>query len=104
MYGLKQRDLDALLHHLRRIRGIEKAWLFGPRAMGNYKVGSDIDIAVSGIDIDRDDLLHTIDLLNEVEPIPFFVEIVCFEEIDNPMLKDHILTHGKLLLENKADD
>lgn len=75
--------MDALIHHLKNIKGIEKAWLFGSRAMGNYKPGSDIDIAVMGTNISNHDILYAIDTLNEEEPIPFFIEIIDFNKIDN---------------------
>ncbi len=101
MYGLKQRDTDALKKHLSSITGIKKAWIFGSRAMGNYKEGSDIDIAIIGQGIHRSAILHAIDALNEEEPIPFFTEIIDFNTIDNPRLKEHILQQGQLLLDIK---
>lgn len=103
MYGLKQRDIDAIKKHLMRITGIEKAWLFGSRAMGNYKQGSDIDIAIAGQEINRSDILQAIDAINEEEPIPFFTEIIDFNTIDNPKLKEHILQQGQLLLDIKRE-
>lgn len=103
MYGLKQRDIEALKKHLVNIAGIEKAWLFGSRAMGNYKQGSDIDIAIAGQEINRSDILQAIDAINEEEPIPFFTEIIDFNTIDNPKLKEHILQQGQLLLDIKRE-
>jgi len=103
MYGLKQRDIDAIKKHLTRITGIDKAWIFGSRAMGNYKQGSDIDIAIVGQNINRSEILQAIDAINEEEPIPFFTEIIDFNTIENPKLKEHILQQGQLLLDTKRE-
>ena len=45
----------------RKIVWTQKVWLFGSRAMGNYKQGSDIDIAIVGQEINRSDILQAID-------------------------------------------
>lgn len=98
MYGLKQRDIDAILKHLANIEGLEQAWLFGSRAMGNYKEGSDIDIAIKGTSLNRHSILQAIDILNEEEPIPFYIQIIDFSTIENEKLRKHIKTKGKLLI------
>ena len=54
-----------------------------------------------GQEIHRSDILQAIDALNEEEPIPFFTEIIDFNTIDNPKLKEHILQQGQLLLDTK---
>ena len=99
MWGLLQRDIDAILKHLNNIEGLEKAWLFGSRALGNYKEGSDIDIAIMGTSIKRQNILQTTDILNEEEPIPFFIQIIDFNTITNKNLKEHILNKGILLID-----
>lgn len=44
--GLKKDDLDIIIQILVSTAGIEKAVISGSRAKGNYKPGSDIDIAL----------------------------------------------------------
>ena len=66
-FGLKQNTIEAICSCLGSNRKIEKAILYGSRAMGNYTDGSDIDLALSGdqlsltdllkLEIDLDDLL-----------------------------------------------
>lgn len=48
MYGLLDCDIEYILKAMNQFKEIESAILFGSRAMGNYKKGSDIDIAVCG--------------------------------------------------------
>ena len=46
MYGLLDRDIKYIIKALEQHDEIEKAIIFGSRAMGNYKKGSDVDIDV----------------------------------------------------------
>ena len=48
MFGLLDRDIKYIIKALEQHDEIEKAVIFGSRAMGNYKKGSDVDIAIIG--------------------------------------------------------
>ncbi|HED05295.1 MAG TPA: nucleotidyltransferase domain-containing protein [Ignavibacteria bacterium] len=74
----------------------EKAVIFGSRAIGNFKRGSDIDIALYGKKL-TSDILNNIKIkLNEQLPIPYFIDIVNYAEIQNENLKKHIDREGKV--------
>ncbi len=47
-HGLWQRDIEEIVQANRRFPEIEEVLLFGSRAKGNYKLGSDVDIAIKG--------------------------------------------------------
>jgi predicted nucleotidyltransferase len=47
-FGLSKSDTDYIVLTLNRFPEVEKAMIFGSRAIGNYKKGSDVDIAVIG--------------------------------------------------------
>ncbi|MBM7571850.1 nucleotidyltransferase family protein [Aquibacillus albus] len=78
---------------------IESGIIFGSRAMGNYKRGSDIDIAITGKGITSKTLYMLSDLLNEEYPLPYFFDIIHYESISNENLKDHIDKEGKIIYE-----
>jgi len=42
-----------ILQELKRRKEIQKAAIFGSRAMGNYKNGSDVDLVIYGPDVTR---------------------------------------------------
>ena len=75
-FGLSDTVIKELQDVFRRYSNIEKVLIFGSRSKGNYRAGSDIDLAVIGKDIDYrlilnlqcdiDDLglLYSIDLLD----------------------------------------
>lgn len=51
-YGLSEQQLQQIIDLLAKFPQIEKAVLFGSRALGTYKKGSDVDIALMGSDVD----------------------------------------------------
>ena len=61
---------------------------------GNYKTGSDVDIALLGIDAVEDLCLKINAVLNERLPLPYHFDIVCYNTVINPDLKKHIDTVG----------
>ena len=98
-HGLSQRSVDTLCGIFRKYTALKKVVLYGSRAMGNYKNGSDIDIT---LDVDDDftdrDLLRICGELDE-SSIPYFVDCSIFSKIGNNDLKDHIVRVGKVLYE-----
>jgi uncharacterized protein len=94
MFGLLKRDIKYITKALKQFDNIEKAIIFGSRAMGNYKSGSDVDIAIVGKNINRHILSQISDLLNEEYPLPYFFDVINYNEINNPELKKHIDIFG----------
>ena len=68
---------------------VEKAVLFGSRAKGNFYEGSDIDIAVFGEKLDFEKMLNISILMDEIELLQA-IDLVHFEKIKEPELKNHI--------------
>lgn len=75
---------------------IYKVILFGSRAKGNYKKGSDIDLAVSGKNLNERLILDIKAFINEELPIPYHVDIVDYSTLNHAELKEHIDRAGKL--------
>ncbi|HEX8332232.1 MAG TPA: nucleotidyltransferase domain-containing protein, partial [Segetibacter sp.] len=55
--GLKLEQLGKILKQLGQSKQVQEAFVFGSRAKGTYKPGSDIDLAVKGKNIKPNDLL-----------------------------------------------
>ena len=73
-YGLTERDLAHILSALRQFPQIEQALIFGSRAKGTCKTGSDVDLAIKGKAITYQDVTRLSDLLNERFPLPYFFQ------------------------------
>lgn len=68
---------------------VEEVIVFGSRAKGNYKPGSDIDLAIKGPSLTREDLCALAGAFEE-SLLPFFVDLLSYSSITNPDLKAHI--------------
>ena len=93
-FGIYDKSYHLLLETLTLFPAIEKAVIFGSRAIGNYKKGSDVDLAVFGKKVDVKTILQLSMVLNHEQPIPYFFDVVDFNTIDNKELKKHIVVKG----------
>ena len=78
-YGLRDSDLECIVNATKQLEEIEEAILFGSRAKGNYKKGSDVDLVIKGDRITRDTVIHLWNWLNEESPMPYFFDVVQYE-------------------------
>ncbi|MDQ7005186.1 MAG: nucleotidyltransferase domain-containing protein [Ghiorsea sp.] len=74
---------------------VDEVILYGSRAKGNYKVGSDIDLTMKGDAVDFS-LLSTISQELYDLPMPYTVDLSIFSHISNANLVEHIERVGKL--------
>ena len=95
MYGLLDRDLKYILEAVGKYLEIEEVIIFGSRAMGNYKKGSDVDLALKGECVDRKTVSRLSDDLEEEYPLPYFFDVIKYNDISNEELIKHIDTVGK---------
>ena len=89
-YGLIDCDFIHINAAIQEFPEIEEVILFGSRAKGNYKKGSDVDLAIKGDRLTYEITLRFADCLNEEKPLPYFFDVVHYEAIAEPMLKVHI--------------
>ncbi len=96
-FGFSKQDGERILSALLKFPEIEKAIVFGSRAMGNSKKGSDVDLAILGKNITSKTAVRLRSLLNQELPLPYFFDVVIYENIANDNLKRHIDEHGVVL-------
>ncbi|MCB9062355.1 MAG: nucleotidyltransferase domain-containing protein [Halobacteriovoraceae bacterium] len=72
---------------------VEKIILYGSRAKGNFRSGSDIDICLKGKELTTNDILSIEDKLDDLN-LPYTFDLSIFHLIDNSSLKDHISRVG----------
>jgi predicted nucleotidyltransferase len=73
---------------------IERAVIYGSRAKGNYKPGSDIDLTLFGPAITEAELLALENRLDDLL-LPYTFDISRFHTLQNPQLIDHIQRVGQ---------
>lgn len=98
-FGMSEPDLDYIIKAIKKFPQIKKAVLFGSRAMGNYRPGSDVDIAIYGENVTFDTLSALHGMLEEDGPLPYFFDIVDYTHLDHLELKEHIDRVGKVIFE-----
>jgi len=94
-FGLKEDTLAQINAVLARYPQVESAILYGSRAKGNYRTGSDIDLTLTGEEIDLS-LLHKIELDLDDLFLPYTIELSAYRHLSNPDLVDHIDRVGQL--------
>jgi predicted nucleotidyltransferase len=75
---------------------VEKAVLFGSRAMGTFSNGSDIDLALFGGQLDHRELMQLADELDELL-LPYTIDLMDFARIDHAGLREHIQRVGRIV-------
>ena len=88
MYGISQNALDKIKTILFSTQGVEQAILYGSRAKGNFKEGSDIDLTVKG-NLTYDDLIKMSVNLDDLN-LPWKIDLSLYSQIKNKDLLDHI--------------
>lgn len=94
-FGLKDNDYKLIKNVFHSISKIEEVIVFGSRAMGTEKPGSDVDLALKGNDITLNDILKLKHQLEEL-PIIYDFDVINYHTINTPALTEHIDRHGIL--------
>ena len=102
MFGLYPNSYKQILSIFQKHENIEKVIIYGSRAKGNYKEGSDIDFTLFG-NLNYDDILK---LKHEFEEstIPYLIDISIFNDLESESLIDHINRVGKIFYEKTENN
>jgi len=92
-YGLPQPTIQKICGILSRYPQVEKAPLYGSRAKGNYKNGSDIDLTLRGTDLTLNVIYKILDDLDELL-LPYTIDLSIFNDIGDPDVIEHIQRVG----------
>ena len=96
-YGLSDKTLNTLNSIFHNYSGIKQVVLYGSRAKGNYRNGSDIDLSIkTGGTFTFSDLLHIAGDFDN-SSLPYLVDVSIYEKLSNLDLKAHIDRVGKVL-------
>ena len=94
--GLSKNDMEKIISILNEQPGVNEALIFGSRAKGNFKNGSDIDIALKG-SLTFEMVAHLGFLLNEETNMPYRFDVLNYQTIHNPELLNHINRVGIII-------
>lgn len=97
-FGLSDTVIKELQDVFRRHANIKKVLIFGSRSKGNYRSGSDIDLAVIGNNIDYNLLLNILCEIDDLELL-YSVDLLDYQKKIGTPLGDHIDRIGQVFYE-----
>lgn len=95
-FGLTDRALVLLRGLFSADPRIERAIVYGSRAKGNFRHGSDIDITLDAPGMNFDGFVRLCAAVDDLM-LPWNIDLSLLSHIDNPDLLDHIARVGKPL-------
>lgn len=94
-FGLDQQTIDKINSVFFKNDEIEEVIIYGSRAKGNFRLGSDIDLTLKGKKI-TDSVLFKISLEIDELNTPYLFDISIFQNLDSESLIDHINRVGQI--------
>lgn len=88
-FGLPDKTVALIRGILAGIPAVKKAVIYGSRAKGNFRPGSDIDLSLYGEKLDLRILGEIAARLDE-SLIPYQVDLSIFDRLDHAGLREHI--------------
>ena len=94
-YGLNQTTIDKISRVFSVHPGVEQVILYGSRAKGNFRNGSDIDLTIMGKSITHSELLKIETELDDLL-LPYKIDLSLLHQISDEELLDHIRRVGRV--------
>jgi predicted nucleotidyltransferase len=93
MFGLKDTHIKVIQSVFSNYSNVEEAVIYGSRAKGNWRTGSDIDLTLVGDGLSLSTLLK---IENELDDLllPYKIDLSIFDKIEDPDLIEHINRAG----------
>jgi predicted nucleotidyltransferase len=100
-FGLSNDIIEKIKNVFLQFEQVEEVIIYGSRAKGNFKPGSDVDITVKGNNLNLQ-LINRISLKIDDLFLPYTFDISVFTQIENPELLEHIQRVGKVFYKKQA--
>ena len=88
-FGLEEKTIEKVNQVLAKHSQVDQVILFGSRAMGNFKNGSDIDLALKGVELNLKIINEISDEIDDLL-LPYSFDLINFSHINNSELINHI--------------
>ena len=88
-YGLKESIIKGIQEVFSKFPQVDSVILYGSRAKGNFKNGSDIDLTIKGEELDLS-TLNKISIKLDDLYLPYTFDLSLYRHIDNTDLLEHI--------------
>lgn len=99
MFGIYPKSYHEILKIIESCASIDEVIIYGSRAKGNYKEGSDIDLTILGA-VTKADINKLWQDLDD-SYIPYKFDISIYNNLKSDSLKEHIERVGKTFFKKK---
>ena len=100
-FGLKETAIEKICAVLAKYPQVDKAVIYGSRAKGNYKNGSDIDLTLhGGSDLTLNILYKITEEIDDLL-LPYTMDLSIFSQLSDPDFIEHIQRVGVVFYERK---
>ncbi|MBV1928425.1 MAG: nucleotidyltransferase domain-containing protein [Gammaproteobacteria bacterium] len=100
-FGLDCTTINLIHLVFKKYREVSQVLIYGSRAKGGFRRGSDIDLVVLGEGL-TESLLAAIRFDLDDLNTPYLFDISLFENLDSPSLQEHIARVGKVFYANDS--
>ena len=97
-FGLPEEAIQEIQAALALYPEVEKAILYGSRATGTFKPGSDIELTLVGEKLTHNHLLGIMSDLDDLL-LPWMIDLSLYADLDHSDLQEHINRAGQTLYE-----
>lgn len=101
-FGLKEEIINKICQIFGNFPEVNKVILYGSRAKGNYKNGSDIDLTLIGKNLNLEKQ-NQIQIALDNLMLPYSFDISLYHQIDNQDLLEHIKRVGICFYHNSLE-
>lgn len=99
-FGLSETTVEKICKVFAEFPAIEKAVLYGSRAKGNFREGSDIDLTLYGVELSKDLRSNVACALDDLM-LPYTIDLSVFDKLNHAELEEHIERVGVLFYDRK---
>ncbi|MDF1579409.1 MAG: nucleotidyltransferase domain-containing protein [Desulfuromonadales bacterium] len=100
--GLTAEDMAVIVAAIKSFPDVRKVILFGSRAKGSYRPGSDIDLAIEAGHSGHSTAIRLAAKLNEESSLPYMFDVVDLSGIAEESLLEHIQRVGKVIYQRQT--
>ncbi|HDL5699086.1 TPA: nucleotidyltransferase domain-containing protein [Mannheimia haemolytica] len=99
-FGLSERATKTITDILARYPEVEQAIIYGSRAKGNYREGSDVDLTFKGKDLTYDIVKRIWGDLDDSDS-PYLFDLSIYHQLTNANFIEHIDRVGKVFYQRE---
>ena len=102
-FGLSEKSMEIIRGIYSQFPQIKSVILYGSRAKGNFKPGSDIDMTIVAAPSFDFSALAKVNMMFHESSLPYIYDISDFSKLTNPDLIEHIKRCGKVIYKTEGD-